>query len=147
MTWTNPPAVVTQWRDQLLACASVASAGIVSARAHYPALAVQTDTLPAVVVADTNPRRDRYAEGSTGLPSGNLVATFYLPTSSYTDAGSVESFASAVIKELMAQSTIIPFRDVSSGLASDPTPGARAAGGNADHRTITITATYGLRAG
>lgn len=146
MTWVNAPAIVTQWRDQVVACATVTAAGIVSARAHTT-LAIQTDTLPAVVMAETAISRERYAEGAGGLPSGTLTAVFYLPSSAYSDAGSVETFARAVVKELLEQPTVIPFREVHSGLCSDPTPGARAAGGNSDFRTIDITATYGLRAG
>jgi hypothetical protein len=151
VSWTNPPAAITQMRTMLLACASVTAAGIVSAKIHYPSAAIESDdattpdALPICVLAEIAHGRQRYAEGAAGLPSGRISAVLTVDT----DAGTLEILARAIADELMLASLSggLPIRNIDTELCSDPTEGQRAADEDdtgAKHRSIEITVDYGL---
>lgn len=154
MVWSNPPTAVSELRTMLVACTSMAAAGLVQARFHYPSAAITSDsdavtpdTSPLVVLAEEDHRRQRYAEGARGLPGGTLTATIHYDT----DPGTLETLGRSCADELLllGMSQGLPIVDVQIGLASEPTGGARAADENkttAQTSAITLTITYGLTA-
>jgi len=152
MTWLNASAVITQWRDQLLLCPAVIAAPFVSADVNYPTFAggdaKTPDSLPAIILQEAPQTRTRYAEGAIPLIAGNLKAVFFFPMSVAVNAGFCETFARQVILELGAQyNSGLAFSDYETSLASDPRPGARAAGESSStntYRAVAITVRYGL---
>jgi hypothetical protein len=152
MTWSNPSAVITQWRDQLLLCPSVAAVPIGSPDVHYPTFAggdsESPDSLPCALLQEAPQSRTRYAEGAIPLISGMLKANFYFPLTLATSAGFCETFARQVILELGQQYNAgLAFSDFETILSSDPRPGARASGEDSPtntYRAVTITVRYGL---
>jgi hypothetical protein len=152
MSWSNPSAVITQWRDQLLLCPVVIAVPIVQADVHYPAFAGGDaefpDSLPCILVQEAPQSRVRYAEGAIPLISGNLRANFYFPLSIAVSAGFCETFARQVLLELGQQfNSGLAFSDFETILSSDPRPGARASGEDSStntYRAVTISVRYGL---
>ena len=140
MSLTNAPAIVTQLSTQLAACASWPGAS--AANHWYPKVAWASATLPLAVLEEESNTSNPYAAGANGLLGGTLRITIHTATTS--DAGTVESLARTLLKELLAQDPGIVFRSGDTGLCSDPT----AAEGATDTATIrvAITLTYGLSA-
>lgn len=150
MSWTNPPPTVEQFRAQLLLCPTLVAAGLVEARYHYPAAIPSgddADPMPLCVLADTNTKRVRYAEGTLPLIHGTLVATLFFDEATYATVGEVETIARQAMIELGSQQFGIAFKDMEVALASDLSPGQRAAGedvAQARYRSIQIICNYGL---
>ena len=151
MSWTNPSAVITQWRTQLLACSAVSALPVVEADFHYPFFAgggLVPDTLPAVLLQEPEHTRHRYAEGALPLIGGTLKAGFYLDEATATDAGFLETFARNVIEQLGSQyDGGLAFKNYATTLSSEPKPAARAAGANDSrnlYRSVILTVQYGL---
>lgn len=152
MTWSNPSAVLTQWRAQLVASTTVAALPLLSAGFHYPEFTtsgITPDTLPVALLQESEEGRERYAEGAIPLISGTLKATFYFAEAMAATAGFMETFARDVIKDLALQSASggLAFKSFSTSLSSEPKPTARAAGVDTPasmYRAVTITANYGL---
>lgn len=142
MSLTNPTPIVQQMVDQLLLCPSVIAKGITTeVPIWYPSIPLQTATLPGLLVVETAQERQRYAEGAIPLISGTFKIVFY---EAGTDPGQMEAFARQLAVDLGSQYYGLCFRSFSVGLCSDPTPGQRAVGGNADYRSISLTVQYGL---
>lgn len=150
MSWSNPPDAVTAFRDMLLLCGSVTGAGFSSGTFHYPAAVLEggstaTD-VPCCVLQEDDHDRSPYAEGAYGVPTGTVSATFHRDT----DAGTLEKMARDACYELslVTQSSGLAQLRPRVMLASDPSPGSMAADStetSSKFRSITITATYGLR--
>jgi len=136
----------------ILACAEASAASIASGNIHYPAATLapdagSADSLPAVVLAETDQTRTRYAElGVAPLFSGTLSMTIHRDT----DPGTLEISARAFAAQLQQVIAGLPLNTVSVGLCSDPTEGMAAVddGGAtaASYRSITLTINYGLGA-
>ncbi len=151
MTWTSPvPDAITAARDMIVACASAATASLTSGTFHYPTITMSgtyADSRPCVIMDQITITRDRYAEpGVLGNPSGTIVATIYLDSSTIS---TMESLAEDICSELLAQSTGLPLRSAVPGRCSDPTSGQRAADATtADNtsyfRSISVTIEWGL---
>jgi hypothetical protein len=149
---TNAPGPITALRDMVIACAAATAAGITTAKVFYPSIALDSDdattpvALPACLLAYEQVGRTRYAEGSTGLPSGTLLAVFYFSAAT-NNTGQVETFGNTLASELMllSQSAGLPITDIAVDRASDPTGGMRAETVS-NWRAIAINITYGLRA-
>lgn len=150
MTWSNPPPTVTQFRTQLLLCPALVALGATVDRFHYPSAVPSGDNydqMPFLVLADLNTKRTRYAEGTIPLVSGVLAATIYVDEDTLNNVGGLETLARQVLIELGQQQFGIAFREFDVGLASDLSPGQRAAGEDTTqgaYRTIQITCPYGL---
>jgi len=148
MVWANASAIMVQWRAQILACPSVIAIGVTSSNIHYPQLDLGGgDALPAVKLVDPAHSRTRHAEGAVGLAQLSLSAHFYVGLTTAVDAGFLETFARDVVQELWEQYYGFAWRDISTALASDPTPGQRAAGEEIPEvlfRGVSILADVGL---
>jgi hypothetical protein len=148
------PAQIARLRTHLQACQAWLDAGGAEAQVHYPSINASGaigngDTLPAALLMRGDTGRMKYAEGARGLPSGDLEVVFYLDGAEFPTASTVETFADAVLDQLLAQDTGLPWQRGNAGLASDPTQGARAAKTGAkphDYRTISLFLQYGLNA-
>lgn len=129
MTWSNPSAMLVQWRTQLLASSTVVGLGAVTGSFHYPAASLgdvdgQTvDARPAIVLAETSTTRNRYAVGAQPIMSGTLRATFYLDVD---DVGAIETAARSIVDDLSLQQPGIPFSSFRVSLGSNPQQGERA---------------------
>lgn len=135
-TWVDPPAMVTQLRTQLVACAAwtPGQAGV-----NYPeVVAMATATYPLAVLAATAPRAEYYADGAPPLMNGTLLVVIH----STDTIGVTEILASTLLQQLLSQIVGIPFRSSECGISSDPSP-AKVAGGSS-YRAVTITLPYGL---
>jgi hypothetical protein len=150
MTLINPPPVVTQLRNQLLLCQSFIDVGIDTAKIHYPNASPSgdlADTMPFAVIAEQTQKRTKYAEGAIPLVSGTLGVTIYADETSFPTIGDLETFGRQVTLDLGSQFYGLHIRDSECGLASDLSPGQRAAEEDtpqAAYRTISLTFHYGL---
>ncbi len=137
-TWTNPPAILTQLRTQLVACSSWANG---SNAVNYPELAaLMSGTFPLAVLAEMSRRAEVFSEGAAALASGELQVVIY----STGTIGTAEALGRSILEELLAQATGIPFRSGDCGLSSDPSPGMIA--GSSDVRAVTLSLPWGLTA-
>lgn len=151
MAYVSPvPDAIAAARDMIVACASAVAFGLVSARFHYPTVALSggsADTRPCCILDQVDFSRDRYAEpGVLGNPRGTIVATIY---SNSDTAATMESLAEDLCSELLAQSTGLPLISAVPSRASDPTAGARAADQTTADNTsqfiaVSITIEWGL---
>ncbi len=150
MTLISAPPVVTQLRDQLLLCPSVITAGITTDEIHYPNASPTgelSDTMPFMVIAELTQKRAKFAEGAIPLVSGSLGVTIYADETSFPTVGDLETFGRQVVLDLGSQFYGLHIRDSECGLASDLSPGQRAANEDttqAAYRTISLTFHYGL---
>lgn len=161
MVWQSPPAFVAALRTQLAACAAwtaAVGAGNETASIHFPVanpggLAGTPDTLPLAVIVQGEDTFTRYVEGGGSLPGGSLEVDLYLPVTTNGgatpyQAGDAETLASALIRQLMLQTPIIPFLGTGArAMARDPTPGSLpsdVAGAPSAYRTISLRLPYGL---
>lgn len=150
----NPPAAVDALADMIVACASAVTAGLTSARMHYPAASITNDDtttadpLPLCEIGEESAGRTPYCEpGVRGLPGGTLVATIYADMST----GELETLADSICEELNLSVTGLANVNASRVRASEPTPGQRAAADSTGATVPAITAisinvSYGLRA-
>lgn len=135
-TWTDPPAIITQLRTQLVACASW-STGINAV--NYPELPVLSGaTFPLALLSEGSRTFDTYADGAAPLAGGMLQVVIH----STGTIGVTEALGRTILSELLAQWSGIPFRPGDCGLSSDPSP-AKVAGGSS-YRTITLNLAWGL---
>jgi hypothetical protein len=150
MVWTNPTDMLTQFRLQLVACASATSAGIVEANVHYPGASLETngaataDPYPIAVIAELSTARQRYAVGAIPIMSGTLQVTIH---DNGTDSSAMETLARNIVAELAAQTPGIPFSNFRVELSSNPMEGERATAEDAGATppfSIQIQADYGL---
>ncbi|MBA3591563.1 hypothetical protein [Methylibium sp.] len=136
MSFTDPPAILTQLRTQLAACAGWANG---SGAVHYPDLpALAGATFPLAVVAESSRTFDTYADGALPLGGGSMQVVVYATGS----VGVVEELGRTILSQLLAQFTGIPFRPSECGLSSDPSP-AKVAGAS-EYRAVTLTIGWGL---
>lgn len=154
MAWEDPSTEVTALRDMMVLCACAAADGLnATGRYHYPQAALTTDdassadTMPLVVIADTDSGHNPVGEpGAGSLPAGTLTATIH----GRLGIGALDRLARAFRSELLLLSTGLAIQRVDCGVCTDPKNAARAAaedGGShtqADARAITLTITYGL---
>lgn len=139
MTWVDAPAILTQLRTQLLACAGWPTGQ--SAAIHYPVLEDFTgETFPLAVLAETSRTFDPYADGAVPLGGGTLQAVIY----GTGTIGATEQLGRTLLSQLIAQPTGIPFRPGECGLSSDASP-AKIAGAS-EYRTVTLSLAWGLSA-
>lgn len=146
MVWLNPPPTVLQFRTQLLLCPSLVA--YLEAVYHYPSADPERDPMPYVLLQEPKQTRNRYAEGAVPLISGTLVAAIFDTT---LDTGAFEKLGRQVNFELCTQYFGLAIQSVEAGLASNPTPGAKAESENEDgeqmsYRAFLITVNYGLKA-
>lgn len=155
MTLVSPPDSITAFRDMMLACSSVTGAGLTTGKIWYPSAVAESDdatavdALPRAILAEEDYTRSRYAEGARGLPGGRISCT----VSAAVATGVLEALARSIIDdmELLSHSQGLPNLKGSTGLASEPTPGQRAAADGSTHTdaefsTISMTFDYGLNA-
>ena len=139
MSLTDAPAIVSSLSVQLAACASwVGGSGN-----HWYPIAPENTTVPFAILDDQNARRQQFAAESFGLLSGTLVLTIVDSAANRT-LGQLETFGRTILKELLAQSSGIAFRDGDVGLVRDYIPATEAVHGTASMRAITLTIPYGL---
>jgi hypothetical protein len=139
MTWANPPPAVVALRDMLATTGTAgATAGLVTAKYHYPSADPNVDALPYAVISEESSSRRQFAEpGTQGLPSGSLTVTVYAALT----AGEMETLGRAMAADMMT--TIgLPGLDAGAGLCSDPTPEMLSSG--LTYRTIDINVSYGI---
>lgn len=135
-TWADPPAILTQLRTQIVACAGWANG---QNAVNYPELPVLAGaTFPLCVISTVPGSFEAYADGAAPLASGTLQVVIYATGT----IGVVEELGRTILSQLLAQWTGIPFRQGECGLSSDPSP-AKVAGASA-YRTITLTLAWGL---
>lgn len=156
MSWpaASTPAQIDRLRTHLQACATWVAAGGAETRIHYPLINPSgtigtADALPAALLLRGETGRTKFAEGARGLPGGDLEVVFYLPADAFPTAAACEAFADAVLDELLAQDTGLPWQTGSAGMASAPAQPARAAATGpkpTDYRSISLFLTYGLSA-
>lgn len=161
MTWdASPPGMIAQLRTQIAACptwTTMVGAGNETARIHYPQANpggdnATADPVPLAVLQQNPQTSTRYAEGANGLLSGQLSITIMVPAyattlypSPYT-AGQLETYAQALVKDLLGQTAGIPFTGATFDDAREPQPGtAETTTNTATHafRSIKITLPYG----
>ena len=136
MTWTDPPAILTQLRTQLVACAGWANG---QNAVHYPSLdGLMSATMPLAVLAETSRTAEVYADAVAPIPGGTLQVVIYGTDS----VGTMEALGRTILSQLLSQATGIPFRPGECGLSSDPSPGMVA--GSSGVRSVTLTLSWGL---
>lgn len=136
MTLTNAPIALSAFADMVVACAAWTGGSVAL---WYPtATNAVSGTFMVLVLVEE--RRERYAEGMRGIPSGTIVAMLHADDT----AGNVEQLAQTLIDQLMSQSTGLLLRGASASLCAEAGP-AREAGGES-RKAIDITVTYGLNA-
>lgn len=140
-------AILIKWKAQLLVCQAIIDLGILDANVHYPNFDFEQDTLPCLLVGETNHRRFRYAEGAAGLINFDCLAKLYLKVGSGQDAGTIETIGRDINLQLWNQFYGMAWRDIDVKLSSEPTAAQRADGDkipNMSYRAILITANIGL---
>jgi len=135
MPFTGASDLLTQLRTQIAACASW-SAG--SSGVHYPDVDWASATLPCCVIAEGARTSATYAAGAAGLRGGTFLVTIYTSGT----VGACEVLGQAILEELLAQASGIPFRNGSVGVCGQSTDAQEAAGMTANG--IELTLEYGL---
>jgi hypothetical protein len=145
---SDASAILVKWRAQLVACPSLSDIGMVEANFHYPNVDLEKSTYPLSLLGETPHRRFRYAEGARGLIAVTLLAKLYLKLedASTDTASTIETLGRNVVADLWDQPYGLAWKDIETGLASEPTAAQRANGENTGvvFRSILITANVGL---
>ncbi|MBA3622959.1 MAG: hypothetical protein H0W48_00515 [Methylibium sp.] len=136
MTWTDPTAVISQLRTQLVACAGWAAG---ESAVHYPDIeGMAAASYPLAILAESSRTAEAFAAGLDALSGGTLQVVIYGTGS----IGTVEELGRTILGQLLAQHAGFVFRASECGLSSDPSP-AQVAGGSA-YRSVTLTLSWGL---
>jgi hypothetical protein len=103
MVWTNPPLLVTNFRDLLLACPTIGTTlGIVAAGVHYPSADPTSDTLPCLVIDPGDLEGERSTVGGS-VVIADMEATLLLPNA--LDVGTIEGYRYSIARELVEWTT------------------------------------------
>ncbi len=134
----NAPAMVSQLRTQLVACAGWKAP---LPAVHYPKADLTDSPELVAVLSELSREMNPYAAGAYGLLAGELQVTLHKKHSSIAE---VETLGRTILDQLLQQQSGIPFRTVGCGLSSDPTSAQEA--GDSDYVRISLTLGYGLDA-
>jgi hypothetical protein len=120
MPFTTTDGLLLQTQTQIDACASWPGS---TSDVHYPELTFAGASFPAAVVAEDQRTSTYYASGAAGLRGGTLKITIYTQSA----VGVTELLGRAILEELLAQQTGIPFRGGYVGLCGEATDATTAA--------------------
>jgi hypothetical protein len=97
MSFTNPPAKMTEFRTALLASTTFSSLGILSAQIHYPTVDLSTATFPLALVGIQSGKSIRVSDGEY-IGSGELICSIRSKTH---DIGQLETAAESICADLV----------------------------------------------
>jgi hypothetical protein len=124
MSWpsvTVPPAV-SALRDMLVASTTFIAAGGIESSVDYP-IADFSESMPRALIIQESERRQVYSAGAGALPTGTLTIEFY----DVAKESAIETTAFAIARDIAANQTGLLIRNVSCGMAMEPSVGENAA--------------------